>query len=89
MAVDDEGNIITTNEDMMTLAERFYSKLYSPSVTDIQRQQQLLRNIDKNISAEDRRKLDAILSIDELTEAVFQQKDGKSSGPDGISAETC
>ena len=84
---DDKGKTSTTNEDMIAIAESFYSKLYTPSVTDIQRQQQLLRNIDKNISAEDRRKLDAILTIEELTEAVFQQKDGKSPGPDGITAE--
>ena len=72
---------------MIRIAEEYYTALYTPSKTDIIRQQQLLRNIDTRISAEDRRKLDSALSLRELTEAVFQQKNNRSPGPDGITAE--
>ena len=84
---DEKGKVLTNSEDMIKLAERYYKSLYTPSRTDVLRQQRLLRNVDKRISPEDRRKLEAVLSIEELTEAVFQQKDNKSPGPDGITAE--
>ena len=51
------------------------------------KQQQLLRNVKKTISASDRRKLDAPLDPKEMENAVFQQFDGKSSGADGVTAE--
>ena len=79
----ENGKSLTENEDMIKLAEHYYTTLYTPSKTDLRRQQRVLRNM---ISAEDRN-LDVSHSLKELTKAVFQQKDHKSPGPDGITVE--
>ena len=47
----------------------------------------MLKNIDKKISTDDRRKLDAPITQKELDDALRQLHDNKSPGLDGITAE--
>ena len=84
---DEDGSLKTRNEEMLSIAEKYYKKLFTPSNTDKLRQTQLLRNIVKRINSSDRQKLDAPITAKELLDAVFQLHAKKSPGPDGIPAE--
>ena len=84
---DENGSIKTKNEDLLSIAEKYYRKLFTPSNTDKLRQTQLLRNIAKRINATERQNLDAPITEKELLDAVFQLHAKKSPGPDGIPAE--
>ena len=84
---DEDGQILTSKDDLLRIAENYYTKLYTPSAVDIIKQQQLLKNIDTHINTSDRQKLDAPITEDELKTAVRQLNDNKSPGLDGITAE--
>ncbi len=84
---DEEGNLKTTSEEMLKIAENYYTKLFSTSVTQRAKQLQLLKNIDKKLSAKARHMLDAPLTHEELLETVLKLLKNKSPGPDGITAE--
>ena len=84
---DQNGKIQTDSEELIKIAQDYYTKLYTPTRTDVIKQQQLLKNIDKKIDATDRQKLDAPLTAEELHTAVYQLHDKKSPGIDGITAE--
>ena len=84
---DKNGKLQTENEELLKVAEDYYTKLYTPSKTDIIKQQRLLKNIDKTISITDRQKLDAPITQDELKDAVQQLQNNKSPGLDGITEE--
>ena len=84
---DEDGQIKTGNENLLQIVENYYTNLYTQSTVDIIKQQQLLKNIDTQISASDRQKLDAPITEDELKTAVRQLNDNKSPGLDGITAE--
>ena len=80
---DENEQIQTDNDELIKIAEEYYTKLYTPSKVDIIKQQQMLKNIDKKISTADRRKLDAPITEEELQNAVRQLHDNKSPGLDG------
>ena len=84
---DQNGKIQTDSEELIKIAQDYYTKLYTPTRTDAIKQQQLLKNIDKKIDATDRQKLDAPITAEELHTAVYQLHDKKSPGIDGITAE--
>ena len=84
---DTDGTMKSETDDLIRITHDYYKKLYTPTRTNQIKQQQLLRNVKKTISASDRRKLDAPLDPKEMENAVFQQFDGKSSGADGVTAE--
>ena len=84
---DEDGSLKTRNEDLLSIAEKYYRKLFTPSNTDKLKQTQLLRNVTKRINATDRQNLDAPITAEELRVAVFQLHAKKSPGPDGIPAE--
>ena len=84
---DEDGHIHTDNETLLNIAEKFYTKLYTPSKIDYIQQQQLLKNINKRISREDKTKLDSPITPQELLNAVLQLLFNKSPGYDGITAE--
>jgi hypothetical protein len=81
---DENGNIQAEQDKMMKTAEVFFTKLYTPSKVDLIKQQQLLKNIDRHISVQDRNKLDSPTTPKELELAVNQLKEGKSPEPFGI-----
>ena len=84
---DKNGQTQTENEKLIEIVEDYYTKLYTPSRVDIIKQQQLLRNVDKTISARDKQFLDAPITAQELEQTVRQLHDNKSPGYDGINAE--
>ena len=84
---DENGDIKTDDEDLIRITEKYYTKLYTATKVNSVKQHHLLRNIKKKISAEDKNKLDAPITEEELLEAVMQLNDNKSPGLDGITAE--
>ena len=84
---DESGVLQTENRAMLEVAENYYTKLYTPSMVKRAQQLKLLKNIDKRLGAEDRRKLDAPITHEELLETVLKLLKNKSPGPDGITAE--
>ena len=82
-----DSEIYTDKENIMKIATKYYSDLYTPSKTNRKTQDKLLRNIQKKITQEQKEKLDAPITIDEIKTAIFQIKPGKSPGLDGIPAE--
>ena len=81
------GKIYTDNENIMKISTKFYEHLYTPSKVNTKTQEKLLRNIKKKISKEEREKLDAPITINEVKTSVFQMQSGKSPGLDGIPVE--
>ena len=84
---DTDGTIKSETNDLIRITHAYYTKLYSSTQTNKIKQQQLLKNIKKTIKASDRQKLDTPLEGKETEDAVFQQADNKSPGPDGVTAE--
>ena len=72
---------------MLQIVEEYYTDLYTPNKVDHVKQQQLLKNIKKQITVQDRTQLDAPITELELQKAVYQLQDNKSPGLDGITAE--
>ena len=84
---DKKGQIQTDNENLVQIATDYYTKLYKPSPVDEMKQQRLLKNIDLKISTQDKLKLEADITEQELQQAVYQLNDNKSPGINGITAE--
>ena len=84
---DENGEIHTENITLLDVTEKYYTQLFTSSRNDTPKQKNLLQNITKKLSNADRMKLDALLTLDELCKAVMALQNGKSPGPDGISAE--
>ena len=84
---DENGEIHTENITLLDITEKYYTKLFTSSHTNTLKQKKLLQNITKKLSNTDRINLDAPLTLDELGKAVMALQNGKSPGPDGISAE--
>ena len=81
------GQIFTNRNDIMRISTDFYKSLYTPNRVDTVKQDRLLRNVKTKLSHDNQRILDAMLSIDELKNAVFGLNTGKSPGLDGIPIE--
>ena len=64
----------------MNISKYFYSKLFTPSNTNRQKQDTLLRNITNKISKEQKKELYKSISEKENRLAVFDMKENKSPG---------
>ena len=84
---DGDGRVHTDNDSLLDITERYYAGLFAKSKTDVHKQNRLLKNVLKKLSAADRGRLDAPLVLEKLEKAVMSMLDGKSPGPDGITAE--
>ena len=84
---DEGGRIKTEPEDLLSVTGKYYRALFRKSRTIVARQNKLLGNITRTLSSSDRRSLDRPLTLEELEKAVMALCDGKSPGPDGITAE--
>ena len=84
---DKNGKICNTTQEMIKIAEEYFTILYTPAKVDINKQEKILKNIDKKINDNHRAYLDAPTSEEELGGSVRQLKDGTSPGEDGITPE--
>ena len=82
-----DGKIFTDKGNVMRIATKFYTDLYTPSKVNIAKQDKLLKNIDKKVTQEEKEKLDSPILEDEVKLAVFQMQPEKSPGLDGIPVE--
>ena len=87
LAEEKDGEIYTDNENIIKIATKFYTDLYTPNKVNTRTQDRLLRNIKKKITQEQKEKLDAPILEEEIKTAVFQMQSGKSPGFDGIPIE--
>ncbi len=84
---DDTGNLKSKNEELLNIAQNYYTNLFAAGKVNHPKQHQLLRNIKKRLSPASKRVLDSPLTDEELLRAVMQLLLNKSPGPDGITAE--
>ena len=84
---DKNGKIHTSTQEMIKIAEEYYTQLYTPAKVDRNKQERLLKNIDKKVSDNHRAYLSAPISEEELEGSVRQLKDNTSPGADGITPE--
>ena len=84
---DQNGKIYSDNENLIKIATEYYKKLYTPTPVDYIKQETLLKNIDRKLTAQQARELDKDITEKELQESVNKLQDGKSPGYDGITAE--
>ena len=87
LAENKNSNIYTDNENIIKISTKFYTDLYTPNKLNTKTQDRLLKNIKKKITKEQKDKLDAPITEDEIRTAVFQMQPGKSPGLDGIPVE--
>ena len=79
--------IYTDNANIMNISKDFYSKLFTPSNTNRQKQDRLLRNITNKVNKEQNKELNKSITEKEVKLAVFDMKENKSPGLDGIPIE--
>ncbi len=77
----------TNIDDILKVQVEFYKKLYTSQPIDEDAADTLLNNIDKEITAADREKLEQPLSREEIGKAALSQNKNKSPGEDGIISE--
>ena len=87
LAENEHSEICTSKEDIMRIATKYYQNLYTPNKVNTNTQNKLLKNIKNRISQEQKEKLDAPITLEEIRTAIFQMKPGKSPGLDGIPVE--
>ena len=87
LAEKENSKIYTDTKNILRISSNFYSDLYTPNKVDIKKQDRLLKNIKNKITKQQKDKLDAQVTVDEVKTAVFQMQPGKSPGLDGIPVE--
>ena len=86
---DKKSKSVSNTKDILTSAKKFYDKLYTKENVSESAMNDLLAKIPnhKKISNEHFKLCEAEISLDEVTEAIKSQKQNKSPGSDGLSAE--
>ena len=84
---DENGQIQSDTSSLLTITEKFYTKLFAKSRTNSAKQTQILRNVKSKLNATDRKSLDDPLTLEQLEKALWSLANGKSPGPDGITVE--
>ena len=87
LAEDENSKIYTDKENIIKIATNFYKDLYTPNTVNTKTQDKLLKNIKTKLSDEQKDKLDAIITEEEIKTALFQMSSGKSPGLDGVPVE--
>ena len=78
LAEDEESKIHTDKENILRISTNFYTNLYTPEKTNTQKQDRLLRNIKNKITNEQKEKLDADITEEEVKKTIFQMEGSKS-----------
>ena len=87
LAESEEGPTFTDKENMLRIATKFYTDLYTPKKVNPICQERLLKNVKTKLTASERDKLDAPVTEEELKKATFAMMRDKSPGIDGIPIE--
>lgn len=82
-----ETREIEGNENILEEARIFYQKLYSKEDTDIDEQNRLLRNIERQLHHNLRENCEGPVTRDELTRAIGKMHRNKAPGSDGLTVE--
>lgn len=77
---------VDTTDGMMEIASEFYKNLYDHQNVDNNLWQTLFEGLPK-LNIQNREKLEADLTLDEVLKAVREMPTGKAPGGDGITAE--
>lgn len=84
----ENGEIITTDIEILEEARAFYQKLYTADEnTDTNDQKWLLNNLEKTLNEIDKDRCEGPMLTKEITKAVENMQTNKSPGPDGIPLE--
>ena len=86
--LDADGNLLSTQTEVMAETKRYYSELYSAEPNpNLQQQQHLLDNVTAQLSASQKLTLDSDLTLKELTHALSLTPNVKTAGYDGLPYE--
>ena len=80
------GTLMSDSAEMRRLAVQYYAELYGANDCDSDSAADLLQDLPQ-LSPGQRKKLDADITVEELTAAVKQLSAGRSPGVDGLPAE--
>lgn len=83
----EDNEIITSKEDILEYSRSHYQKLYSKVETSEPDTNILINSIQKRLTAEQKRSMESLFTIEDLESAHKTMKPGKSPGNDGLSAE--
>ena len=85
--IDDNGNVQTGKDQILSHIADFYIKLYTEELTDIHAQQKLLDSIHRRLPTDVSETLEGEPGLDESYEALSKMPVQKSPGTDGFPAE--
>ena len=86
---DQNGQVKEGTENVKQIVYDYYKTLYTNEPEDEQKQDELLQNIDKQISEEHRNALDKEIETEELKQSLKDLQNNKSPGSDGLTKEFC
>ena len=81
------GDIITSQEEILQESHHFYQNLYTKEPTCSKSQEKLLKNLNRKLSSTQKARLDKDFSKEELFSALLKLKAKKSPGIDGLPME--
>ena len=85
--IDEKGNILQKNTDILNECKNYYQKLYINQNTCLDTQKQLLQQIQLKVSEMQNQQLTKQTQIIEIQQALQTMENGKSPGMDGIPVE--
>ena len=85
--IDEQGNTLQKNTDILNECKNFYQKLYTNHKTCSDMQKQLLQQIKPKITELQNQNLTKQIQITEIQQALQTMENGKSPGIDGIPIE--
>ena len=85
--IDEKGNTLQKNTDILNECKNFYQKLYKNQNTCSDTQKQLLQQINPKITDMENQKLTKQIQIIEIQQALQTIENGKSPGIDEIPIE--
>lgn len=84
----EDGNIVTSKEEICDTALNFYSKLYKTDDVDEDKLQRLIdTHIDKKLTDEQRDEMEGYFKKEEVLKSLKEMKNNKAPGLDGLSKE--